>query len=100
MNATCAFVGRAVADRRLFDPFRRIFKDRQTPLRRRHDGRTARRAERDRGLVTLHVNDRFERAAIRLVRVNQLRESIADRDEAGRHPERTRIVDDAEIDAS
>jgi hypothetical protein len=30
--------------------------------------------------------------------VNQLRQPIADGDEAGRHPERTRIVDDAEIE--
>ena len=62
-----AFVGCAAADGRLFDPLRRIFENRQTALRRGEDGRTARRAQRDRRLVTLHVNDRFERATIRLV---------------------------------
>ena len=62
---------------------RRIFENRQAAFRRGENGRAARRAEQNRGLVTLHINDRFERATIRLVFANQFRQPIANRDQAG-----------------
>ena len=61
------FVGRAASDGRLFDSPRRIFKNRKSVFRRGENGRAARRAEQNRGLVTLHVNDGFERATVRFV---------------------------------
>src|SRR5437899_1780624 len=39
------------------------------------------RREQNRGLVTLHVDDGFERAAIRLMLANQLRQPITNRDQ-------------------
>ena len=64
---------------------------------RSEDGRATRRAEQDRGLIALHVNNRLERATIRLVFANQFRKPIANRDEAGRRTQRTRVMDDSEI---
>ena len=88
-----ALVGPAAPDRCLLDPLRRIFEDRQATFSRREDGCTASRAENDRGLVALHVNDRFQRATIRLVRVNQFRQSIMNCDQAGGGAQGGRIRD-------
>ena len=48
-------------------------------------------------LMTLHVNDRFKRATIRLVLANQFREPIANRDETRGRTQRARIMNDSEI---
>ncbi len=87
----------AAADRRLFDSGRWIFENRQSVFGRGQNRRTARRAEQDRGLVTLHVNDRLQRATIRFVLTNQFREPIANRDQTGRRAQRLRVVDRPEI---
>src|ERR1043166_4814673 len=91
------FVRRSSTDSRLFDSRRRVLKDRQATLRRRENRGSARRAEHDRGLVTLHVNDRLESAAIRLVLVNQLREAIPDRDQTRGRAKRLGVMNDAKI---
>src|SRR6202030_2162841 len=83
----------APTDRRLFDSRRRIFKNRQTVFGGGENRRAARRAEQNRGLVALDVNDRFERATIRLVFANQFNQAIADRDQARRRAEFLPVVD-------
>ncbi len=87
----------APSDGRLFDSLRRVFKNRQTSLRRRKNGRASSGPEQDRRLVTLHVNYRFECATIRFVRMNQFRQPVADRDQARGRAQRRRIMNDAEI---
>ena len=66
-------------------------------FRRGEDGRAARSTEQNGYLVALNINDRFERAAIRFVFMNQFGKAIANRDEAGGRAQRTRVMDDSEI---
>src|SRR5207245_10991055 len=82
------FSGATATNRRLFDSCRRIFKDRQSIFGGGENGRAARRTEQNRRLVTLHVDNGFERAAIRLVLANQFDQPIADGDETRRRAKR------------
>ena len=78
------FFSAAPPNRSLFDSRGRIFENRQPIFSGGQNGSTPRRAEQNRRLVTLDVNDRFKRATIRFVFEDQLRELIADRDQTRR----------------
>src|SRR5438477_176531 len=80
---------------RLFDSSGCIFENRQAVLGRGENGGTASRPKQNRGFVTLHINDGFERAAIWLMLANQLRQPIANRDQASRRLQRTGVMDRA-----
>ena len=67
------FPGRASSDGGLFDSLWRILKNWQAIFRGRKNRRATRGTKHNRGLVALHVNNRFERAAIRLMIADQFR---------------------------
>src|SRR4029077_6173483 len=65
---------------------------------RRENGRAARGSEDDRGLVTLHVNNRFDRAAIWFVFPYDFHQSIADRDQTRGRTHGTCVANRSEIE--
>ena len=71
------FSGCAASDRGLFDSFRWIFKNWQSVLGGGENRCAPRGSQDNRGLIALHVNNRFERATIRLMVPDQFRQPIA-----------------------
>src|SRR5436309_7254875 len=78
------FVGAAAPDGRLFYAGRGVLKNWKPAFRSGEHCRAARRTEEDRNLMTLHVNYRLHRAAIRLEFADQIDQPITNRDQAAR----------------
>src|SRR5205814_8568442 len=92
------FSCRAAPDCRLLNSFRRIFEYWQSVFGGSQNGRATRRAEDDRGLIALHINDRFQRATVRSVLANQFNNPITDAHQTGGRTYRAFVVNCSEIE--